>query len=140
MDVNVPGVMAMLVAPLVAQLRLLLVPEFMFVGFAVKDVTVGAEPVTGVGLDLLVAVPQLVRPMQPSRRRTIAQRPSPRELRPGEVSLLLQRELGESMRNPSVAVAHTSLVIAHLSWLLVARTESGSGTRIVIIARIFMRE
>ena len=40
-DVNVPGVMARLVAPADAQLSALLVPEFMLVGFAVKEVIVG---------------------------------------------------------------------------------------------------
>jgi len=43
-DVNVPGVMAMLVAPGAAQLSVLLAPEFTFVGFAAKDVIVGREP------------------------------------------------------------------------------------------------
>ena len=40
-DVKVPGVIAMLVAPLVAQLSVLLVPEFMLVGLAVKELIVG---------------------------------------------------------------------------------------------------
>jgi hypothetical protein len=40
-EVNVPGVMAMLVAPVVAQLSVLLAPELMLVGFAVKDVIAG---------------------------------------------------------------------------------------------------
>ena len=43
-DVNVPGVMAIVVAPVAAQLRVLLEPEFMLVGFAVKEVTAGIEP------------------------------------------------------------------------------------------------
>jgi len=42
-DVNVPGVMAMLVAPVVSQLSVLLVPEFTLVGFATKDVITGTE-------------------------------------------------------------------------------------------------
>jgi hypothetical protein len=44
-DVNVPGVMAMLAAPAVAQLSVLLAPDLMLAGTAVNDVTVGAEPV-----------------------------------------------------------------------------------------------
>jgi flagellar biosynthesis protein FliR len=40
-DVNVPGVMAMLLAPLVAQLNVLLEPEAMFVGLAVKELMAG---------------------------------------------------------------------------------------------------
>ncbi|MFZ0963991.1 MAG: hypothetical protein WAO35_24260 [Terriglobia bacterium] len=43
-EVNVPGVMAMLAAPATVQLSVLLVPEFMLVGSAVKEVMVGAEP------------------------------------------------------------------------------------------------
>ena len=40
-EVNVPGVMAMLVAPLVAQLSVLLEPELMLVGLAVKELMLG---------------------------------------------------------------------------------------------------
>ena len=40
-DVNVPGVMAILVAPLVAQLSVLLEPELIVVGLAVKALMVG---------------------------------------------------------------------------------------------------
>ncbi len=40
-DVNVPGVMARLVAPVVAQLKVLLEPEVMLVGLAVKELMVG---------------------------------------------------------------------------------------------------
>ena len=40
-DVNVPGVMAMLVDPVVAQLRVLLEPEGMLAGLAVKELMVG---------------------------------------------------------------------------------------------------
>jgi len=41
-DVNVPGVMAILVAPLVAQFSVLLEPELIVVGLAVKPLIVGA--------------------------------------------------------------------------------------------------
>ena len=40
-EVNVPGVMARLVAPLVAQLRTLLEPEVIVAGLAVKELMVG---------------------------------------------------------------------------------------------------
>lgn len=43
-DVNVPGVMAILVAPAAAQLSMLLDPEVMLVGFAAKELIVGPEP------------------------------------------------------------------------------------------------
>ncbi len=41
-EVNAPGVMAMLVAPFVTQLSVLLEPELMLVGIAVNEVIVGA--------------------------------------------------------------------------------------------------
>ena len=40
-DVNVPGLMAILVAPVVAQLNVLLEPEVILVGLAVKELIVG---------------------------------------------------------------------------------------------------
>ncbi len=43
-DVNVPGAMAIDVAPVAVQLRVLLAPEFMLVGFAVKEPMAGTEP------------------------------------------------------------------------------------------------
>ena len=43
-DVNVPGVMATLVAPLVDQLSVLLEPEVMLVELAVKELIVGVFP------------------------------------------------------------------------------------------------
>jgi hypothetical protein len=52
-EVKVPGVMAMLVAPLVTQLRVLLEPDVMLVGLAVKELMVG---LLGAGLTVTVAV------------------------------------------------------------------------------------
>jgi hypothetical protein len=49
-DVNVPGVMAILVAPLVDQLSVLLEPEVMVVALAVK------EPIVGLLGGLMVTV------------------------------------------------------------------------------------
>lgn len=80
-DVNAPGVIAMLVAPVVVQLSVLLEPDLMLAELAVKDVTEGAEPVPGVvvvggvvvGSGLLVEPPQLVRPIHASRVRATAQ-------------------------------------------------------------------
>ena len=42
-DANVPGVIAMLVASVVAQLNVVLAPELMPVGLATKEVIVGAD-------------------------------------------------------------------------------------------------
>jgi hypothetical protein len=75
-DVNVPGVMAILDAPAAAQLSVLVVPEFMLVGFAANDVIVGTEPFPVVVLDD-VAAPQPAKPTQANRVKTRAQRPSP---------------------------------------------------------------
>ena len=89
MEVNVPGEIEIAVAPLVAQLRVLLVPELMLAGFAEKEVIVGADPVPG-GAFAEIFPPQLVRPMQASRAKTSAQRLRPRELDPRQAKLLLQ--------------------------------------------------
>jgi hypothetical protein len=56
-DVKVPGVMAMLVAPVVAQLSVLLWPEVMLAGLAVKMVMVGTAGVTVTVTVLVIAVP-----------------------------------------------------------------------------------
>jgi hypothetical protein len=52
-EVKVPGVMAIVVAPLVTQLRVLLEPDVMLVGLAVKKLMVG---LLGGGLTVTVAV------------------------------------------------------------------------------------
>src|SRR5208282_3694455 len=93
-DVNVPGVMAIVDAPVAAQLSALLVPEFMLVGFAVKEVIVGAEP-----FPVGEVEPQLTSPMQPNRMtmRISARRSGPESLSPGKLSLLLQNKLVKSI-------------------------------------------
>jgi hypothetical protein len=52
--VNVPGVMAMLLAAVVAQLSVLLEPEVMLVGFALNELTVGL--LAAVTVTVMVAV------------------------------------------------------------------------------------
>lgn len=86
-DVNVPGVMAILVAAAVAQVSVLLEPEFKFVGSAVKDVIVGAEPFPEGAFDELTP-PQPASPAQANRTRT------------SELGPFLRNELAEFMRNP----------------------------------------
>ena len=56
-DVNVPGVMAILVAPLVAQLNVLLEPEVIFEGLAVKELIVGLPVVFTVTVNVDAAEP-----------------------------------------------------------------------------------
>jgi hypothetical protein len=79
-DVNVPGVMAILVAPAAAQLSALLAPEFMLVGAAVKEVIVGSESFPAGELDEVVEPPQPASPTQANRISTSAQRSSPEGL------------------------------------------------------------
>ena len=57
MEVNVPGVMARLVAPLVAQLNLLLAPEVILEGLAVKELIVGLPVVFTETVSINVAEP-----------------------------------------------------------------------------------
>jgi hypothetical protein len=78
-EVKVPGVMAIPVAPAAAQLSVLLVPEFMLVGFAAKDVIVGPDPFDDEFDEL---VPQPSNPTQTARTRTSAQRCTSEELNP----------------------------------------------------------
>ena len=56
-DVNVPGVIARPVAPVVAQLSVLLEPEVMLVGLAVKELIVGLLTVFTVTVSVDVAEP-----------------------------------------------------------------------------------
>ena len=63
----------MVVAPLVAQLSVLLAPEFRLVGFAVKDVIEGTEPVAWVVSDEVAMPAQLVRPTQANRMKPSAE-------------------------------------------------------------------
>jgi hypothetical protein len=56
-DVNVPGVMAMLVAPVVTQLKVLLWPEVMLAGLAAKELIVGLLTAFTVTLTVAVADP-----------------------------------------------------------------------------------
>src|SRR5208282_1027857 len=100
-DVNVPGVMAILVAPAAVQLSVLLAAEFIVVGFAVKEVIVGAELFPEGELDEVM--PQPASPAQANRTRTNEQRSSPDELSPEELGLFRRNGLVESMRNPKQA-------------------------------------
>jgi hypothetical protein len=66
-DVNVPGVMAIVVAPVDVQLRVLLVPEFMLVGFAIKELMAGTEP-----FPVGAVEPQPVKIIATAANRTMA--------------------------------------------------------------------
>jgi len=57
-EVKVPGVMAMLVASVVVQLSVLLVPEMMLVGLAVKELMVGLLGLVTVTVTVDVVEPE----------------------------------------------------------------------------------
>jgi hypothetical protein len=59
-DVNVPGVMAILVAPLVTQLNMLLEPDAMMAGLAVKELMMGFPAVPTVTVSVDVVEPALL--------------------------------------------------------------------------------
>jgi hypothetical protein len=56
-DVNVPGVMAILVASLVSQFSVLLEPEVILVGLAVNKLMVGLSSVVTVTMSVAVVEP-----------------------------------------------------------------------------------
>lgn len=58
-EVNVPGVMAIPVAPLVTQFSVLLEPEVMLAGLAVKELMVGLLAVFTVTVSVAVVEPVL---------------------------------------------------------------------------------
>jgi hypothetical protein len=95
-EVNVPGVMAILVAPITVQLNVLLAPELMPVGFAVKEIIAGAEPVPEDEFGMIT--PQPARATQASAIRTVAQRPRLEERSLRELRLFPKNEVAESMR------------------------------------------
>ena len=101
--------MAILVAPVVAQLSVLPVPELMPVGVAVKEVIAGPEYFPENEFNYKAEL-QPASPTQANRINTIAHgsnpeaRSSPRVLSP-----ILQNEPAESMRSPWAVVDDTIL-------------------------------
>jgi hypothetical protein len=105
-EVNVPGVMAILVAPVVAQLRVLLRPEVTAVGSALKEAIVGAEVFPGdEGPGDEVEPPQSASPKQANRIKASGQRSGREEWGARGPSLLLESQLWESMRMLSMLLA-----------------------------------
>jgi hypothetical protein len=66
-DVNVPGVIVMLVAPVAAQLSVLFALAFMVAGLAIKDVICGTAPFPG---GELKEVPE-TQPTRPAQRNKV---------------------------------------------------------------------
>ncbi len=100
-DVNVPGVMAMVVAPETDQLSVLLEPEFMLAGAAAKEAICGMEPFAEAGKLAGALELQLASSAQENRVRASAAKRS----RAGQAStrapgLFLRNGFGESMGDP----------------------------------------
>jgi hypothetical protein len=110
-EVNVPGVMAMLVAPDVVQLSVLLEPELMPVGFAAKEAIAGSEPLVEGEFE----EPQWRSPAQERRIRNNKQTWKFVVSNMTEMNLLREQELLVSMNTPhgdnSVYVSYFVIVI-----------------------------
>jgi len=91
-EVKVPGVMAMLVAPVVTQLRVLLEPATMFGALAVKETIAGL-----VTSEVNDGFEQPGIPKQAKRRRARAARPGFKELIMDKPCLLPESEFLESI-------------------------------------------
>jgi hypothetical protein len=123
-DVNVPGVMAIVVAPVAVQLRVLLDPEFTVVGLAAKEVIVGWEPFPEDEL----AAPQFTNEMDASTMSASVPRFKPEALCLLEPNRFERDELSEVIRNPkrtqSIADAIGTVVVGgcspldHSAWFI----------------------
>jgi hypothetical protein len=104
-EVKLPGVIATLTAPVVVQLSLLLAPELIVAGFAVKELIVGTAPFPGDEPDELDEPdePQPANPAQANRARNSAQRFSPDKRSRRELDVFPPSASVESMCAPSAA-------------------------------------
>jgi hypothetical protein len=110
-DVNVPGAIAMLLAPLVTQLSVPLAPEVRLAGAAVKEIIFGAAPG---GVDDFTEL-HPARAKQPSRKSIMAQRSRAVAFNTRDLSLLLQSEPTEAMHSPLVVVNNFIVTINRLT-------------------------
>lgn len=111
-DVKVPGVIAMLVAPATTQLKLLPAPELILAGFAVKDVIVGTA-LFAEGALADVVEPQPASPIPAKSTRTRVQRSGLKELRSRQLGVFSANELVEPMNNGVTDPSHSAQSIAH---------------------------
>lgn len=93
-DVNVPGVMAIVAAPLVDQLSVLLEPGLMLSGPAANELIVGSEPFPG-GIIGEIAALQPASKTQADRMRTCALISNLKDLNLGDLGFLVQEGLGQ---------------------------------------------
>jgi hypothetical protein len=104
-ELNASGEIEIVVAPLVAQLSVVLVPELMVAGFAVNDAIDGREPLLG-GVLTEVAVPaQPLKPKQASKITTSAWKSKREEWRSRKPRFVTQNRLGIANLNPFVGTA-----------------------------------
>lgn len=112
-DVNVPGVIAMLAAPVVDQLRVALAPVFMPVGFAKNERMVGAEPFVVPEFD---APPQPISTAHAARTQADKMRP-PRMRRKITLSVVLRWLLRASFAGETRSDAFG--LLTHLLYLAI---------------------
>jgi hypothetical protein len=135
-EVNVPGVMEMFVAPVAAQVRALLAPAFMLAGLAVNEVMVGADPLPGPVPDpvpeddpdvvpAVQPIKPLQKPIQTNKVRASAEQCRRKWLFPETHSFVPQYELGVAICSPFAGDGYKSLPGGDLVCLLTASTESG---------------
>jgi hypothetical protein len=98
-ELNGPGEIAIVVAPLVVQFSVLLVPVVTLVGLAAKDVIEGAVPVP-VGFDVVEALPQPDKPTYASKISPSRAQKSRRERLGRALKLLPRKELERHTVNP----------------------------------------
>jgi hypothetical protein len=133
-DVKAPGVMAILVAPLVSQLSVLPAPEFMFVGAAVKEVIAGAEPAPPDPEDEFdwIGEVQPASPAQANSISTIAQGLSPEARSPLVLSPILQTEPAEPMRPSWVVIDDVILATPYSLQSVHQKSHRSQGMTLVI--------
>jgi hypothetical protein len=99
-ELNPPGEIEIVVAPLAAQLSVLLAPELMLAGLAPKDVIVGADPFPWFVLVEPVVPAQPAMPAQATRATASGKTTQPEEMPLRGPTPLLPKDLGPSMRIP----------------------------------------
>jgi hypothetical protein len=98
-ELNPPGEIEIVVAPLAAQLNVLLAPELMLAGLAPKDVIVGADPFPCLAFVEPVVPAQPAKPTQAPRASANAKPTHPEEVPLRESAFLFPKDLETSMRS-----------------------------------------
>jgi hypothetical protein len=98
-EVNPPGEIEIVVAPLAVQLRVLLAPELMLAGLAPKEVIVGADPFPWFAFVEPVVPAQPAKPAQATRASPKTRRSNPQKAPLREPTFFLQNDPRESIRS-----------------------------------------